>query len=1556
MLITPWFRALQRLISPSSKARVRQKDDAHRHLGQRMECLETRSMLTAPPGLGLVSWYQAEYDANDSADGHHGTLQNGATFDVGQVGQAFRLDGVNDSVDLGNWFNFQTFSVSMWVNPGSSQVAHAAILDNNHTDFRSWSLQYDNVGSQYHFGVADGGGGSPNTTITMTLTPNSWQHLVVTRDTDRALRLYMDGQLVSTSSFGAGPMQYDGTQFLRLARWGAGGRNWNGKLDEVEFHNRALSAGEIQSVFDVENLGKAPLVVTTTADIVNGGDGETSLREAMLTANASSGTDLIRFDTTVFSTAQTIALGGTPLPSVTGDLTIAGTGADQLVIDAQNNSQIFVIDGVTNGSIEVALSGLTLRGGNANGGTAFTNVGGAILNDHAILTLTDSIVVNNSAAIYGGGLFNYVGTLTIAGSTVADSSALVGGGVFNYAGPLTITASTISNNSARDFFGGGLFNWDGTATVLNSTVSNNIADGEGAGLYNFSGTLSLVNSTVTGNRADADGDAVGLGGGIAAADNATTKTILNNSIVAGNVRGTGSTPDDISFTSGSNVDTTNSFNNLIGDPATAGGLAHGVNGNIVGDGSGSLLPISDVLDTTLRNNGGRTLTHALVSGSAALNAGDNTRARDPGIDGIPGNMDDGAVFTTDQRGVPFLRMISGVDIGSFEFHPINLVVDITADEDDGNYDAGDLSLREAIKLTNLIVGANTIMFDPMVFATPQTITLAGTELPTITDDLTIAGLGATQLAVSGNNQSRVFNIKAGMVSISGLSITNGSSDFGGGVRIQNGNVVLANCTLAGNSAIGGGGLYKDAPGTTTLINCTLDGNSAASFGAGIVNRGTMMLTDCILSGNSTTYGGGLVNSGFMTLANSTLLGNSAYYGGGIFNDPGSRLILTNSTLSNNSAYLGGGISNYYSGTATLNNCTLSNNSANYGGGIFNFDDAQATLTNCTLSDNSAIDYGGGISNYYSATATLTNCTLSDNWATYGGGIYNFDDAMATLHNTIVANSDSGGDIAGNGTVIGSNNLIEDGSGGLVDTVTGDPLLGPLQNNDGPTQTHALLAGSTAINAGNDVLAIDPLTNAPLTTDQRGLGFPRIIGGTVDIGAYEINNQPPTSDAGGPYQVAEGSSVLLDGSGSMDADQLASTLTYEWDLDGDNLFGETGVNAARGDEVGINPTFSAVGLDGPSDVVVFLRVSDNENATDIASGIIHVTNVAPIVNTLTNSSPDCGDAAEGQQITIAATFTDVGTPDTHSAVIDWGDGSVTTAGTITESSGSGNVAGSHAYDAGGIYTITMTLTDDDGGSVIQTTTAIITGAGVHNGVLQIIGTGGDDHVTVNKQGNGLFKVHADFFGRRRHDDDDDCGDDDHGHRQGHHGHDDDDDDHDGRSQTRTFSTAGVTQILVMLCDGDDHATIADSITTSVILDGGAGNDELNGGGGLNILLGGSGKDELLGGKGRDVLIGGLGKDRLVGNNGDDLLIGGTTAFDGNYSALNGLMSQWAANLSYTQRVTNLSTTLNATSVFDDAATDKLTGSAGRDWFFANLDLSVLDSITDKKNDEFASDVD
>ena len=147
------------------------------------------------------------------------------------------------------------------------------------------------------------------------------------------------------------------------------------------------------------------------------------------------------------------------------------------------------------------------------------------------------------------------------------------------------------------------------------------------------------------------------------------------------------------------------------------------------------------------------------------------------------------------------------------------------------------------------------------------------------------------------------------------------------------------------------------------------------------------------------------------------------------------------------------------------------------------------LTNSTVSGNTA-GFGGGIYNFYGAVS-LTNSTVSGNSADFGGGIYN-SYGTVTLNNTIVANSTGGDVVSFGGPLTGSHNLVEDGSDGLGDTITGDPLLGPLASNGGPTPTHALLPGSPAIDAGDG-------TGAP-ATDQRGIARPQ-LGGT-DIGAFE----------------------------------------------------------------------------------------------------------------------------------------------------------------------------------------------------------------------------------------------------------------------------------------------------------------------------------------------------------------------------------------------------------------------------------------------------------------------
>jgi hypothetical protein len=217
---------------------------------------------------------------------------------------------------------------------------------------------------------------------------------------------------------------------------------------------------------------------------------------------------------------------------------------------------------------------------------------------------------------------------------------------------------------------------------------------------------------------------------------------------------------------------------------------------------------------------------------------------------------------------------------------------------------------------------------------------------------------------------------------------------------------------------------------------------------------------CILSGtvcNST--GGGVqvfqVNPGVTATLNALTiqhgLATNGFNGGGILNE--GTLTVTNSTFLENYGTDGGAIDNAGPSNAlTVTSSTFLRNSASVGGSIFN--PGTATVTNSTFAGNASLSSGGGIYNMSGGTLTVMNSTLSGNSAaTSGGGIFN-NGGTATLTNTIVANSTSGGDTFG--TIDGTNNLI----GGTL-------LLGPRGTYDGikGTQTFPLLPGSPAIDQG-----------------------------------------------------------------------------------------------------------------------------------------------------------------------------------------------------------------------------------------------------------------------------------------------------------------------------------------------------------------------------------------------------------------------------------------------------------------------------------------------------------
>lgn len=183
----------------------------------------------------------------------------------------------------------------------------------------------------------------------------------------------------------------------------------------------------------------------------------------------------------------------------------------------------------------------------------------------------------------------------------------------------------------------------------------------------------------------------------------------------------------------------------------------------------------------------------------------------------------------------------------------------------------------------------------------------------------------------------------------------------------------------------------------------------------------------------------------------------------------------------------------------------------------------------------------------------------------------------------------------------------------------------------------------------------------------------------------VPNVPPVSDPGGPYTVDEGSTIQLDGTLSNDPD---GTITlFEWDLDGDGIFGETGLNAVNGDETGSTPVFNATALDGLSVVSVELRVTDNDGETNTASTTVTVENVNPVVGI--NLSPISSEQGEGFLMVL---LTDPPIADSYSGTIDWGDG---TDLEVLESV-IGPRSADHFYAEDGVYTVTVTVTDDDGG--------------------------------------------------------------------------------------------------------------------------------------------------------------------------------------------------------------------------------------------------------------------
>lgn len=391
-------------------------------------------------------------------------------------------------------------------------------------------------------------------------------------------------------------------------------------------------------------------------------------------------------------------------------------------------------------------------------------------------------------------------------------------------------------------------------------------------------------------------------------------------------------------------------------------------------------------------------------------------------------------------------------------------------------DSGTYSLRWAVNNAN---PGDTIVFESSLSG--STITLTSGEI-VIDKALTITGLGANHLAISGANNSRVFNVRHGAtVTISGVTIRDGvaggSRPQGGGVK-NAGTLTMTDCILTNNTVPSGSGSRNGG----AIINAA-DGDGKA----------TLTIERCLITENSSEGEGGGV-------------GNVTYSSGSV-----AELTVRDSTIANNSADYGGGVAVYaqFGGAvdATFINTTVSGNSASADGGAFDVDIlangtmTRLTLINTTVHNNTAGGVGGGISTYYAdSTVVLRNSIVAGNAAEGGGDDIN----KANLGSDVVF---YGGNIVGTDAGIG---LYSSGPGDQIGTPGSpiDPLLGPLADNGGPTPTHLPQTSSPAIDAG--------LNSTCAATDQRDESRP-VDGNddgtsTCDSGAVEVQSDDLASVA------------------------------------------------------------------------------------------------------------------------------------------------------------------------------------------------------------------------------------------------------------------------------------------------------------------------------------------------------------------------------------------------------------------------------------------------------------
>jgi fibronectin-binding autotransporter adhesin len=1201
--------------------------------------------------------------------------------------------------------------------------------------------------------------------------------------------------------------------------------------------------------------------------------------------------------------------------------------------------------------------GTFASGGSSGGQTGYGSGspgqgGGLWAQGCASVTLTDSTVLQNTAlgapsghagggsgygafggcggAGQGGGLcLDANGAVTLAQTTVALNTAeggagghggggltnggiggtggpAQGGGMFlGQGGPATIVSTTFSGNTVRGGDGGNGGGSDGFGGAGGEGV-----DGQGGGAFVTAVSVNFIQTTLASNVAQGGNRGAGGPGDPAGGLDGIGGSGLGGGLFStGTVALTNCTLADSASAAGSGTNP-----GLLSNPVSRGG-------NFYNWGSATL---NNTLIADSPSGGDVYSPGSLVGRSSLIQDPSNQ----PLVDGVAGNIvgHDPLLGPLTMHGgptatVPLLTGSPALNAGD-----PSLALDaqgnlLTADQRGAPFvrsygagvDIGAFEVQSPLTPRSLVVNttADLLVGSPGVLSLREAIDLAdGAPGSTITFDPAVFGTPQTIDLVHGE-----------------LPVTAAMTITGPGARLLTIDADHRSRVLSIDD-------QTPAAIDVTISGLTLTRGNAKPLTRDNPNGGT---------------GGAVDNAEDLTLLDSTISGSTAQLGGGIFNS--GMLNLSGCTLSANVAAIPRGV-------ALVPYTYYGFDISGFGGGICNV--GTATLTNSTLAGNAAdADYGAGGGLADLRTATLNNCTVWGNFADYGGGLASL--WGATLNSTVVA-----GNVANTPPWLPANSLNDippDQYTGANNWIGGDPMLDPagLRDDGGPTDTIALLPGSPLIDAGS--------SSSPLTTDQRGAGFPRAYGAAVDIGAYEFvpPNQPPT--------VARDQSAVAVNEGS----PATATGTFN-DPQGN---GTVTLTASLGTITQDNATgtwsWSYTPTDGPNGpTTVTITATDGGGLTATITFTLTVNNVAPTA-TITGA-PASGHSSEGTAISLGSTVSDPSSVDTAAGL--------TYAWTVTRNGAayaSGTAANfSFTPNDNGNYVVTLTGTDKDGG-VSQAASATITvdnvapTAGVSGpsdgvrGQARTFTLTASDPSSVDQAAGFTFTI---TWG-------------------------------DGAAQTvagpsgttvsHVYTATGTYPVKVTATDKDGGTsaaattldtitavaletdptdpsktalvvggtTSADTITikpadaagtldvkigttdlgkfkptghlivygqsgddtiklqTNVVnnktvyvtapafLFGGDGNDTLNASGSSpnNVLEGGAGNDTLQAGSGRDLLIGGTGADGLHGAAGGDILIGGTTDYDSNLTALNAIMAEWGRpDADYVTRVKHLSGTL------------------------------------------------